>query len=275
MSTQLLFYDNAVPVSSARHADCSVEVKDYAFCRNVNSVPLMAVEFPMAAAEYPIVFTVGDDAVAPVVILGMRGKENLYVSPEGTWQAKYVPAFVRRYPFVFSAQDNAKNFVLCVDEAFAGFNREGRGQRLFTDEKKPSPYVDNVLKFLQEYRAQYMRTRTFGKTLKELDLLEPMRANISLAGGSQWSLSGFSVVDRKKLKALPPEKLAELANTDELELLYLHLHSMRNFTGVKDKLVLIEGGKDGEAAAQPAAADAAPEEKKPSTRSRRAAAESA
>ena len=275
MSTQLLFYDNAVPVSSARHADCSVEVKDYAFCRNVNSVPLMAVEFPMAAAEYPIVFTVGDDAVAPVVILGVRGKENLYVSPEGTWQAKYVPAFVRRYPFVFSAQDNAKNFVLCVDEAFAGFNREGRGQRLFTDEKKPSPYVDNVLKFLQEYRAQYMRTRTFGKTLKELDLLEPMRANISLAGGSQWSLSGFSVVDRKKLKALPPEKLAELANTDELELLYLHLHSMRNFTGVKDKLVLIEGGKDGEAAAQPAAADAAPEEKKPSTRSRRAAAESA
>jgi len=246
MSTQLLFYDNAGPVSGARHADCSIEVKDYAFCRNVNSVPLMAVEFPMAAPEYPIVFAVGEEAVTPVVILGVRGKENLYVSKEGTWQAKYVPAFVRRYPFVFSAQDEGKRFVLCVDESFSGFNRGGRGQRLFTDEKKPSPYVDNVLKFLQEYRNQFMRTQAFCKQLKELDLLEPMRAQISLDSGDQFSLSGFSAVDRKKLKALPGDKLAQLAKTDELELLYVHLQSMRNFTGVKDRLVVVQGGKSDE-----------------------------
>jgi len=242
MTTQLLFYASAVPVSPARHADCSVEVKDYAFCRNVNSVPLMAVEFPMAAPEYPIVFATGGDAATPVVILGVRGQENLYVSREGTWEAKYVPAFVRRYPFVFSPQDDGKKFVLCVDEAFAGFNREGRGQRLFTDEKKPSPYVDNVLKFLQEYRTQFMRTQSFCKKLKELDLLEPMRAQISV-GGNQLSLSGFSAVDRKKLKALSGDQLAQLAKTDELELLYLHLQSMRNFTGVKDRLVVVQGSK--------------------------------
>jgi hypothetical protein len=132
--------------------------------------------------------------------------------------------------------------VLCVDEAFSGFNREGRGQRLFTDEKKPSPYVDNVLKFLQEYRAQFMRTQAFCKKLKDLDLLEPMRAQISL-GGNQLSLSGFSAVDRKKLKALSGDQLVQLAKTDELELLYLHLQSMRNFTGVKDRLVVVQGGK--------------------------------
>lgn len=243
MSTQLLFYASAVPVNSARHADCSVEVKGYAFCRNVNSVPLMAVEFPMAAPEYPVVFATSEDAVTPVAILGMRDKENLFVSEEGTWQAKYVPAFVRRYPFVFSARDDGKSFVLCVDEDFSGFNREGRGQRLFTDDKKASPYVENVLKFLQEFRNQFMRTQTFCKKLKELDLLEPMRAQISLSAGSQFSLSGFSAVDRKKLKALPADKLAELAKTDELELIYVHLQSMRNFSTVKDRLVLIEGGK--------------------------------
>jgi hypothetical protein len=250
MSTQLLFYDSAVPVSIARHADCSVEVKDYGFCREVNSVPLMAVEFPMAAPEYPIVFATGEGAVTPVVVLGMRGKENLYVSREGTWEARYVPAFVRRYPFVFSAQDDGKRFVLCVDESFPGFNREGRGQRLFTDEKKASPYVDSVLKFLQEYRTQFLRTQSFCRKLKELDLLEPMRAQMSLGAGGQVSLTGFSAVERKKLKALPAEKLAELAKTDELELLYLHLQSMRNFTGVKDRMVLIQGGKTDPAATQ-------------------------
>lgn len=271
MTTQLLFYSSAVPVSSARHADASIEVKDYSFCREVNSVPLMAVEFPMAAPEYPIVFAVGEEAVTPVVILGMRGKENLYVSEEGTWQARYVPAFVRRYPFVFSPQDEGKSFVLCVDEAFAGFNRDGKGQRLFTDDKKPSPYVESVLKFLQEYRTQFLRTQAFCKKLKELDLLEPMRAQVNLGSGSQFSLTGFSAVDRKKLKALPGDKLAELAKTDELELLYLHLQSMRNFTGVKDKLVLIQGGKSGE---DQAGAAAGSRDEKKSTKARRAAAES-
>jgi len=49
MATQLLIYETAVPVSNARHGTCSVEVgKGFAFTRNVNSVPLMAIEFPQA-----------------------------------------------------------------------------------------------------------------------------------------------------------------------------------------------------------------------------------
>jgi hypothetical protein len=73
------------------------------------------------------------------------------------------------------------------------------------------------------------------------------------------SLGGFLAVDRKKLKALSGETLAELARTDELELIYLHLQSMRNFTEVKNRLVLIQGGKtESEAAPATPAAEAAP-----------------
>lgn len=237
MSTQLLIYETAVPVSGARHGDCAVEAgADYAFARNVNSVPLMAVEFPHAAPEYAIVFAGAQDAVMPAAILGLRGNENLYLEAGGTWQAKYLPAFVRRYPFVFSASDDGKTFTLCVDEAFPGFNREGRGQRLFDDDKKPTPYVDNVLKFLQEYQAQFMRTQAFCKKVKELELLEPMQAQISLGSGERFSLGGFWAVNRDKLKALPGDKLAELAKTDELELLYLHMQSMRNFNSLRDRI---------------------------------------
>jgi hypothetical protein len=46
-------------------------------------------------------------------------------------------------------------------------------------------------------------------------------------------------INRDKLKALPGDKLAELAKTDELELLYLHLQSMRNFAAMIERL----GGK--------------------------------
>ena len=70
-----------------------------------------------------------------------------------------------------------------------------------------------------------------------------MQAQFTLGTGEKMSLSGFMVVDRKKLNALPGDVLAEMAKTDQLELLYLHLQSMRNFTAVKDRLVLIRGGK--------------------------------
>ena len=264
MATQLLIYETAVPVSAARHRDASVEVgADYAFARNVNSVPLMAVEFPHAAAEYAVVFAGAQDAVMPAVILGMRGNENLYLA-HGKWSAKYIPAFLRRYPFIFSTLDEGKSFVLCVDEAFPGFNRQGSGQRLIGENGKATPYVENVLKFLQEYQAQFNRTKEFCRKVKELDLLEPMQAQIDMASGERLSLGGFWAVNRARLKALSGEKLAELARTDELELLYTHLQSMRNFNLLRERLVVVEGGKAEVAPAAEAAAHAkAPGANKP------------
>jgi hypothetical protein len=58
---------------------------NYAFCRNINSVPLMAAEFAGAALEYAVVFGGTGDAVTPVTVLGVRADENLYVTKEGGW----------------------------------------------------------------------------------------------------------------------------------------------------------------------------------------------
>lgn len=258
MTTQLLIYETAVPVSSGRHGKASIETgKGYGFTRKVNSVPLMAVEFPQAAAEYAIVFAQNGEDVLPAVILGARAGENLYLTEDEGWSAKYLPAFIRRYPFVFSAQDDGKTFTLCVDEAYQGLNFQGRGQALFTPEGKQTPYVDNVLKFLQEYRAQFLRTQAFGRKLAELQLLEPMQAQFTLDSGQKMMLGGFKAVDRKKLKALPGDTLAQLAATDELELIYLHLHSMRNFGTVRERLASAAQPVPAAPAAEAAEADLA------------------
>jgi len=235
MAPQLLIYKTAVPVTRGRHGDWCLETKpNYAFGKQTNSVPLMAVEFPQAAADYAIVFAGADEEYLPAVILGVRGDENLFVDQNDTWAASYVPAFVRRYPFVFSRSGD--RFLLCVDEAFRGFNQEGRGQRLFDEDGKPSGYVDGILKFLQEYQAQFLRTQKFCARLRELDLVEPMQAQVTTDAGRKLSLSGFLAVNRTKLKDLPAETLAELVKTDELELIYLHLHSMRNFQRLRERL---------------------------------------
>jgi SapC len=250
MSTQLLIYKTAVPVTRGRHGDCFIEGgADYGFSSEVNSVPLMAVEFPQAASEYPIVFAGSGSEVTPAVVLGVRGTENLFLSGASEWKAKYVPAFIRRYPFVFSRE--ADRFLLCVDEEYAGFNREGRGLRLFGDDGAPTSYVSNVLKFLQEFQAQFLRTQRFCARIVELGLLEPMQAQVTLAKGPSYSLGGFMAVNRDKLKSLPGETLSELARTDELELLYLHLQSMRNFDGLRDRLEhRLQEGNGAESAAE-------------------------
>lgn len=235
MTTKLLIYETAVPVSKTRHAETSVEAgADYGFSRNVNAVPLMAVEFPFAAAEYAIVFAGDEKDVMPAAILGIREQENLYLKKEGGWRARYIPAFVRRYPFVFSSRDDGKTFTLCIDEAFRGLNKEGRGERLFDAEGKPSAYVDSVLKFLQQYQIEFRRTQAFCRKLRELNLLEPMRAQMTLDSGERMALTGFMAVDRARLKTLSAERLAELAKSDELELIYGHLQSLRNFAAMRE-----------------------------------------
>ena len=62
-----------------------------------------------------------------------------------------------------------------------------------------------------------------------------MQAQVTVAGGEKLSLSGFLALSRAKLRALSGEQLAELVKTDALELLYLHLCSMRNFNQIKDR----------------------------------------
>jgi hypothetical protein len=233
--TQMLFYDKVVPVSTQRHRDLCIERVDFGFAATVNAVPLTAIEIPLAAREYTIVFAGTDEAVVPMVVLGVADSQNVYLDENKAWKADYIPAFVRRYPFVFSQNQDASQFTLCLDDTWAGCNREGRGRRLFDDQGKQTPYLQTMLKFLSDYQTQFVRTQAYCKKLKELNLLEPMQAQIVMRGGQKRSLGGFLGVSRARIKTLAADKLAELAKTDELELTYLQMASLNNLGSVVNR----------------------------------------
>jgi hypothetical protein len=238
MAKQLLLYERAVPVNPKHHRDVSVKSgADYGFAREVNSVPLMAAEFEPASSEYAIVFAGQDKDVMPVALLGVRDQENLYIDDKGAWNAKYIPAFVRRYPFVFSSDNSGQTFTLCVDEDFPGVNREGIGERLFDSAGERTQYLKTVLGFLQAYQAQFEATRGFCQRLIEHNLLEAMRADFTLRSGQRITLGGFMAVNRDRLRALPGETLARFAALGELDLIYAHLHSQRNFTATAERVL--------------------------------------
>jgi len=145
----------------------------------------------------------------PAVILGVRESENLYLSQDSKWDAKYIPAFVRRYPFVFSDSPDKQRLLLCIDEAFSGFNREGRGQKLFGADGKPTPYVEEILKFLQEFQAGYARTQAFLSSASPT-CMAMIGGNINEASTPSRSISAsrFSGVVGRCASPTPPRSSA-------------------------------------------------------------------
>ncbi|MDR5885056.1 SapC family protein [Vreelandella janggokensis] len=231
MATQLLIYRNVQPITRDKHGELYLKAgKDFVFAKDVNSVPLMAAEFPAAASDLPIVFTNAEDnGVLPVAVLGIERDSNLMVDEDNRWQGEYVPAFFRRYPFVFASSAEGQTFTLCIDEDYEGINSDGRGERLFDADGEQTQYLSRVLSFLQDYQAHFQRTRTFCRRLVELDLLESVEAQVRLPEGGRRTLTGFKAINRNKLKELSAEQLQTLMNNDELELIHIHLQSMRNF----------------------------------------------
>ena len=100
----LLFYKNPVPLNKNDHKDKKISSigRNFMFAGETNSVILAGVEFSEAAKEYPIVFTQAGDKVVPVALLGLRNEENLFVDGKGGWDGRYIPSFVRRYPFILA-----------------------------------------------------------------------------------------------------------------------------------------------------------------------------
>lgn len=234
---QLLFYEQATPITFTRHGGWSVELgKDYAFARGTNSVPLTRVEFARACRDYPIVFAGTDSDCFPLAILGIADRQNLFITDEGAWAADYIPAFVRRYPFVFTTFDNGANFTLCIDEAFAGCNSEEQGERLFDEQEKSTRYLDNVLAFLKEYQLEHQRTQAFARRMQALELLEPVQANVAMQGGKKFALTDFKVISRQRLKQIGETALKEMFAADDLELAFLHLQSLHAFSGLLERV---------------------------------------
>jgi len=229
MAKQLLIYDRVVPVSPQRHGNKSLKAGGtFSYAKGVNSVPLMAAEFDAASQEYAVVFAGEAGSMMPVALLGLRDGENVFVDEQGKWTGKYVPAFVRQYPFVFASSDRGDTFTLCVDTTFEGLNEDGIGERLFDAAGERTQFLRNVLGFLQAYQVQYRLTRRFVQKLEDLNLLDAMEAQAVVEGGQRVKLGGFRVVNRERLRAVAGDKLAEFARSGELDLIYAHLHSLRN-----------------------------------------------
>jgi hypothetical protein len=167
--------------------------------------------------------------------VGLRSQDNLFVDGEGRWDARYIPAFVRRYPFVLAELPGRTDLALCVDEAFEGLNTV-EGEPLFDAMGKNTPFLQNALDFLSRYQAEYVRTEAFCQRLEQLGLLVEMNAKADLADGRSFTVNGLMIVDEQKLLALPDAAVLALFRSGELHLVSMHLVSLSNMQKLVDRM---------------------------------------
>lgn len=228
-----LFYNQIAALSHQRHSACYIDDStDFLFAKETNSVPVGVSEFASACHSFPIVFLLEDNQVVPIVVLGIQAGLNQWVSSEGEWSGQYIPAYVRRYPFI-AVRTSESESTLCIDENSDKLNRDGRGTPLFNDDK-PSEFLEQVCGFSEAYEAESVRNHKLSTLLQEYDLLEPVQLN-DKSEPHKALLSGFMVVSRSRLEQLDKESIARLHGTGALELIYQHLLSLRCFQQLKLK----------------------------------------
>ena len=239
LTGNVLFYTQPEPITAEQHGDLGVNPVDqpYAFLGKSHLVPLTVTEFAPAALSYPVIFV--GDTKQPVAVMGLTDGENFFVEPSGAVRGDcYIPAYARRYPFVFANDQEQGRMILCIDRA-APFLAKG-GQVPLFENGQPSAYVNSAMEFCNNFEQERQRTESFVALLNELDLFDQREAVFTPRDadgnpGQPQKLADYLAVSEDKLKALSPEKLAELRDNGALGQIYAHLTSLLGW----DKLIAL------------------------------------
>ncbi|MFT3957309.1 MAG: SapC family protein [Piscinibacter sp.] len=226
MSPLSALYRAPQPLDPVRHGALRIgTLNDWSIAARMHAVFVAVDEWPEAALEFPILFVHSGEldgdglpVITPVALLGLAQGENLSVA--GTrWRARWLPAFIRRYPFV-----GGRDGVL-IDEAWAGLSTV-EGEPLFDARGGAAPVLQRALEQLERFDAAARRTRGFCARLAALDLFKPMQADATLPDGRTLSVEGFRVVDEERLQALPDGEVLALHREGLLRAIHLHLASL-------------------------------------------------
>lgn len=229
LSGQVMFYRQPEPLSIDKHRTLGVKRVDrpFQFLLAAHVVPITVNEFGVAAGSFPVIFA-GPNKT-PLAVMGARSGENVFVSPEGDVDPEvYLPAFARRYPFVFAADSGSDRLVLCIDRA-APMIGENPDVPLFNG-NEPSQYTAEAMEFCKEFERHRRSSETFINLMNEMNLFE--QKTVSLTNRKpdgteeQQTIAEYFAIDEDKLTNLPNDKFIKLKENGALGPIYAHMVSL-------------------------------------------------
>lgn len=233
-------FKTIVPITLERHKNKKIKpINNFEFSKNVHIATVMAHEFPKVSSTYPIVFIEDkeNDDFKPVAMLGLEPGENLFLSEDNKkWNASYIPAIIRRYPFALAKSNEENKFTVCIDESSEFLNDE-EGETLFNEDNTPSATMDKVKQYLSELHQMDVFTNDFSKFLKENNLFTPLNMRVRIKNEMK-NIAGAFVINEERLNTFSDDKFLEMKNKRYLSVIYSHLSSLsqiERLLGFKDK----------------------------------------
>ncbi|MBR7889873.1 SapC family protein [Marinomonas sp. A79] len=244
-------FSKLTPINKDQHASLKVKpIENFGFASKFHIASVMVHEFVRAASVYPIVFLEDktQDEFRPVTLLSLDAGENLFVGEDGKWQASYVPAIIRRYPFALAKNPEQDNFTVCVDEDSEYVGTE-EGQPLFNEEGKPTEVIENVKRYLGELQQMEAFTKAFCHFLAENNLFTPLNMRVRAADQIK-NVTGCYVINEERLNNLSDKKFLDIKEKRYLAPIFSHLTSLSQI----ERLALLKQGVS--AIESPASAEA-------------------
>ncbi len=227
---QAILYKSVEPLTPTLHGGLGLKRTDkpLLFARDAHAVPLNTIEFNFALKNYPIVFA-GTETPMPVAVLGMQEKENLFVDADGGWlEAAYVPAYIRRYPFIFGQNQDATQLTLCIDR---GSDLVGENADFpFFNGNDLTDTAQKAMEFCKTFHQHHLATQKFGMIVKEMELFTSQQVTMRDPKTGQAHVVGsYLAIDEKKFNDLKDEALLILRKAGALPFIYMHLSSLSNW----------------------------------------------
>jgi hypothetical protein len=232
LSGDLLFYSNPEPLSSTAHGKIGLRriARPFAFAAGSHIVPLNVTEFRAAAICFPIIFA--GEQYQPLAVMGVNPGANLFLRPDGLFEpGVYVPAYIRRYPFVLANDASREQMVVCIDRG-AEMLGELPDLAFFDSAGQPTDYTKGCIQFCNDFEVEVRRTQSFVALMKDLDLFETKTASFTpgnpdgTPAGPPQNVAEYFAISEEKVQALSPDKLKELVANGALPQIYAHLTSL-------------------------------------------------
>ncbi len=234
-----LFYKDLMPLNSRDHATWKSRTTDHAtWLVGQHAVPVTAEEFVHVGRFFPIVFSSADQPV-PLALMGLNEGVNTLVDDQGTLlQQAYMPAYVRRYPFMLAKlAPESEDLSLCFDPSSDLIGDFEDGNPLF-ENGEPTDQCKATLDFCKNFEEAGFRTQAFVDELGKHNLLMDGEVSIQQQGYEQpFIYRGFKMVDQEKLRDLRGDVLRTMNQNGMLALIFAHLFSLDHMSEVFAKQV--------------------------------------
>ncbi|HVE01368.1 MAG TPA: SapC family protein [Sphingomicrobium sp.] len=230
-----LFYNAIEPLNAGQHGKMKVRpMEKSGDIAKTHAIPVTVDEFGLAQRHYPIVFSIGDNPV-PIALMGLNEGVNVFLDADGRSidPTVYIPAFIRRYPFLLARlTPDSDELSLCFDPTSGAIGDFEEGQPLF-DGDQPSEATKAILEFCEQFETAGQRTTAFMEDLKKSGLLMDGEVAIQPEGFEQpFVYRGFQMIDEEKIREMRGDELRKFNQNGMLPLIYAHLFSLSQMRDV-------------------------------------------